>query len=102
VAKLPRRVYSHFVGKDVQLERDVEVERVGGLEIDDEPNLVGCITGRSPGFSPSGSTGIDAQQPIVIRKVGAVVISLPPQRLPIGMIAGMRWRAASATSLRSD
>ena len=29
-----------------------EAERFGGLEVDDQLEIVGCITGRSAGFSP--------------------------------------------------
>jgi len=32
--------------------RHVDAERLSGLQIDDEFELVGCITGKSAGFSP--------------------------------------------------
>jgi hypothetical protein len=41
----------HFVGVRKQSRRNVEPERLGGLEIL-MTNLVGCRTGSSPGFSP--------------------------------------------------
>jgi hypothetical protein len=43
---------NHLVGLVEQKRRDVDAERVGGLEVDDELNFVGCSTGSSPGFSP--------------------------------------------------
>ena len=32
--------------------RNLEAERLGGLEVDISSNLVGCSTGRSAGFAP--------------------------------------------------
>jgi hypothetical protein len=42
----------HLVGEREQLARDGEAKRLGGREIDDPLNLVGCSTGISPGFAP--------------------------------------------------
>jgi|SRR6516162_2473005 len=49
-AKSP--LFEHLVGEREQLCRHVETECLGGLEIDNELEFRGCMTGRSAGFSP--------------------------------------------------
>src|SRR5262249_3889989 len=42
----------HFVGAPEERQRDCEPEHLGGLEVQDQLDLVACCTGRSAGFSP--------------------------------------------------
>jgi hypothetical protein len=42
----------HLVGEREQPVRYLEAERLGGLEIKHEFELLDCMTGRSAGFSP--------------------------------------------------
>ena len=44
-------LFDHLVGDGKHARRDGETERTGGMLITSS-NLVGCITGRSAGFSP--------------------------------------------------
>jgi hypothetical protein len=45
-------LFDRLVGNGEQLRWNFQTERLGGLEIDDQVEFVGCSTGRSAGFSP--------------------------------------------------
>ena len=47
-----RMLLDHLVGCGQQGLRDGEAQGLGGLEVDDQLDLVGTCTGRSAGFSP--------------------------------------------------
>jgi hypothetical protein len=53
--------FDHLVSAGKQRLRDREAERHGGLEIDDQLNLVGCWTGKSATFSPFSIRPINEQ-----------------------------------------
>ena len=50
--KAARASFDHLVGEREQRRRHGEAERIGGLELMTNSNLVGCCTGRSAGLSP--------------------------------------------------
>jgi len=45
-------LFDHLVGAGEQDRRHVEAERLGGLEVEHELELGGCITGNSAGLAP--------------------------------------------------
>jgi hypothetical protein len=45
-------LFDHFVGELLKLQRHIEAERFGRLEIFTSSNFVGCPTGRSAGAVP--------------------------------------------------
>ena len=48
----PAVSFDHLVGSSDQRGRHCEAERLGGLEVDHQFDLVGACTGKSAGFSP--------------------------------------------------
>jgi hypothetical protein len=48
----PAVSFDHLVGSSDQRGRHCEAERLGGLEVDHQLDLVGACTGKSAGFSP--------------------------------------------------
>jgi hypothetical protein len=46
------RLLDHLVGGSQQCVRDGEAERLGGLEVITNSNVVDCTTGKSAGLAP--------------------------------------------------
>ena len=44
--------FNHLVGDDQERQRNVDAERLGGLEVDDQLEFRRLLTGKSAGFSP--------------------------------------------------
>src|SRR5947207_15300526 len=52
LSRMASLLLNHFVGKNLDLLRDREPERVRDLEVENELKPCRCLTGRSRGFGP--------------------------------------------------
>ena len=48
-----RLLFDNLVGAGEQRLRHGDTERLRGLQVDDQLELVGCTTGKSAGFAPA-------------------------------------------------
>jgi len=46
--------FDHLVGAQQDPSRQLDADRSGGLEVDQNSNFVACSTGKSPAFAPLG------------------------------------------------